>query len=134
MTILRWNDPDPAHIPLLREGGITVVLAEAPSDAFAGECVKAGIQVNRPGDLPLVDLAGITAAGAQDRVALGGGLWPGVRRPPNVAGRGDETASASVEPWVDSNGYWIAYLRALYPRRAALLACKLPESDRVVPF
>ena len=48
------------------------------------------------------------------------GLWPGIRRPPTVEGRGDETASASVEPWVDANGYQRGYLRALYPDKPAV--------------
>ena len=51
-----------------------------------------------------------------------------------MAGRGDETASATREPWVDANGYWIGYLRALYPHRPAVLGY-LPElGDRGVPF
>ena len=62
------------------------------------------------------------------------GLWPN-RRPPAVAGRGDETASASREPWVDANGYQAGYLRAIYPNRPPVLAY-LPDKleDRVVPY
>ena len=70
-------------------------------------------------------------------VALGEleGLWPGIRRPPAVAGRGDETASASREPWVDANAYQAGYLRALYPNRPPVLAY-LPDKlgDRSVPY
>jgi hypothetical protein len=63
------------------------------------------------------------------------GLWPGIRKPPAVAGRGDETASASREPWVDANGYQAGYLRAIYPDRPPVLAY-LPDKlgDRVVPY
>ena len=63
------------------------------------------------------------------------GLWPGIRRPPTVAGRGDETASASREPWVDANGYQVGYLRALYSDRPPVLGY-LPDNlgDRVVPY
>lgn len=63
------------------------------------------------------------------------GLWPGIRRPPSVDGRGDETASASREPWVDANGYQAGYLRALYPDRPAVLGY-LPDKlgDRNAPF
>src|SRR5687767_50061 len=63
------------------------------------------------------------------------GLWPGIRKPPAVAGRGDETASASREPWVDANGYQAGYLRALYPNRPPVLAY-LPDKlgDRSVPY
>ncbi len=67
------------------------------------------------------------------------GLWPGIRHPPSVKGRGDEVTSASREPWVDANGYLAAWLRALHPDRAPLLGY-LPdraaglEPDRAVPF
>jgi hypothetical protein len=63
------------------------------------------------------------------------GLWPGIRKPPTVPGRGDETASASREPWVDANGYQAGYLRAVYPNRPPVLAY-LPDKldDRVVPY
>ena len=67
-------------------------------------------------------------------VALAEGSWPGVAREPNVPGRGDETASASREPWVEFNGYWAAYLRALYPNRPALLGYKAPPEEQMVPF
>lgn len=63
------------------------------------------------------------------------GIWPGIRRPPSIEGRGDETASASREPWVDANGYQAAYLRALYPDKPAILA-HVPDKlgDRSVPY
>jgi hypothetical protein len=63
------------------------------------------------------------------------GLWPGIRKPPTVPGRGDETASASREPWVDANGYQAGYLHAVYPNRPPVLAY-LPDKlgDRVVPY
>src|SRR6266540_6835324 len=54
-------------------------------------------------------------------VAWKEGTWPGVTRGPNVPGRGDETASASREPWVDANGYRIGWLKALYPNKPAVL-------------
>ena len=52
-----------------------------------------------------------------------------------MPGRGDETASASREPWVDANGYQAGYLRAIYPNRPPVLAY-LPDKleDRVVPY
>jgi hypothetical protein len=79
---------------------------------------------------------GITPIAESDvSIAHPTGLWPGIRKPPNVAGRGDETASASREPWVDSNGYMAGYLHALYPDRPAVLGYK-PDNlgDRAVPF
>jgi len=62
------------------------------------------------------------------------GLWPGIRRPPTVPGRGDETASASREPWVDANGYQVGYLRALHPDKPPVLAYLDKLGDRVAPY
>jgi len=97
------------------------------------------IVIRQGGQIP--QQAGIAPIPESDIGALGldefakTGLWPGIRRPPTVPGRGDETASASREPWVDANGYKVGYLRALHPSRPAVLAYR-PEDlgDRVVPF
>lgn len=92
-------------------------------------------------DDQLPQLPGVTPVSDADTQSLGlsdfakSGLWPGIRRPPTTPGRGDETASASREPWVDANGYQVGYLRALYPDRPPVLA-HLPDKlgDRAVPF
>jgi hypothetical protein len=60
-------------------------------------------------------------------------LWPGISSPPVVEGRGDETASASRDPWIDANGFWVGYLRALYPGRPAVLGYLPNLGDRGVP-
>ena len=87
--------------------------------------------------LPLLKEAGITPVPSSelgDRV-LKEGMWPGVARPPSVPGRGDETASASREPWVDSNGYWIRCARTLHTDRPAVLGYTAADlGDRGVPF
>lgn len=70
----------------------------------------------------------------EEKISSREGLWPGVRKGPNVEGRGDETASASVEPWVDANGYLAACLLALAPGRVPLLGYKADLGDRVVPY
>jgi hypothetical protein len=87
------------------------------------------------GDLPAPAENIIPIPEPEANAANTGGLWPGIRKPPNVDGRGDETASASREPWIDSNGYMVGYLRALYPDRPAVLGY-LPDKlgDRAVPF
>ncbi|HYI92765.1 MAG TPA: hypothetical protein VEX68_04420 [Bryobacteraceae bacterium] len=95
------------------------------------------IVIREDSKLPRLDgIAPISEAELKS-VAVGEleGLWPGIRRPPTVDGRGDETASASREPWVDANGYQAGYLRALYPNRAPVLAY-LPDKlgDRSVPY
>lgn len=62
------------------------------------------------------------------------GLWPGVTREPTAAGRGDESASASREPWVDANGYLVQHHRAT-GSGPVVLAYDPPKSgERVLPF
>jgi len=62
------------------------------------------------------------------------GQWPGVRSTPSQqGGAGAEVSSASREPWLDANSYWVAYLRALYPGRAALLGYRPDEAAGVKP-
>jgi hypothetical protein len=93
-----------------------------------------------PSDVALLEHAGFPAISEAEIASLkladhGGGLWPGVTRPAAVKGRGDETASASREPWVDSNGYKVGWLRALYPDKPAVLHYKPDKlGDRVVPY
>jgi len=133
--ILRWQDPDPAHVFLFKSAGISAVLPSNVTTRFAEACSAAGIATLSASDLPFLPLSDLGAAQPGKPVAMATGLWPGIRRPPSVAGRGDETASASREPWVDSNGYLIGYLRALYPNRPPVLGY-LPDQlgDRSVPF
>lgn len=131
--VLRWDAPDAAHVPLLQEAGISAVLPGAPNDGFAKACSAAGISVLQADALQFVKTDQLPSSKGSN-VVLTEGLWPGIARPANTPGRGDEVASASREPWVDSNGYWIRYLRAMYPDRPAVLGY-LPElGDRGVPF
>lgn len=132
--ILRWDQPDPAHIPLLKQAGITAVLTPMGGTAFSEACAGAGMTTIVHEDLQFVKADDLKGFGTRKNVVLTNGIWPGIRRPPTVDGRGDETASASREPWVDSNGYWIRYLRTLYPERPAVLGYVPELGDRAVPF
>ena len=134
-VVLRWDAPEPAHIPLFRQAGVTAVLAPAVDSASAQACKAAGVAVVDPSAVQLLAVDALRSAKPGVSVALTDGLWPGITRPPSVADRGDETASASVEPWIDANGFWIGYLRALYPNRAAVLGYTAGNlGDRSVPF
>jgi hypothetical protein len=123
-TVIRWTEPDPSHVELLKRAGIEGVILTSPNVTFEQACSAAGIA---------------TASESELRDAVKGGLWPGIRSGPNVKGRGDETASASREPWVDANGWLVAYHRALQPSRTPVLAY-VPdkaaglEPTRSVPF
>ena len=112
-TIMRWNDPDPKYAELLREGGITAVLA-APNEAFQNACAQAGIKQVAQNAVQFLEVEGIGRAPARALVAWKNGLWPGIRS----AG---DTAGPTRTPWVDSNAFRVGCLRALYPRRPAVL-------------
>jgi hypothetical protein len=62
------------------------------------------------------------------------GLWPGVRNPANRGRTPDDVASASAEPWVDANGWRIAYEQAVRPGQTPVLAYPANLGDRMVPF
>lgn len=140
--LLRWADGAPAHIPMLKQAGIqTLVVPASGNGEFKEACDKAGIATMPQEELKTFPLSQLPAPGAASPgyVALSTGTWPGIGRGA-AAGRDDEASQASREPWVDSNGYWIAYLRALYPEvPAALLAYQAGPGagltpDRAVPF
>ena len=129
--VLRWDNPEPAHVALFKQAGITAVLPSTTEASFSA----AGISTLAPSEIQFLQQSELGTAKPGVNVALTNGLWPGIGKPAAVSGRGDETASASIEPWVDSNGYWIGYLRALYPSRPPVLGY-LPDKlgDRAVPF
>jgi len=121
--LVRWPEGEPAHAELLHDAGIEFVVEDSPPPAFAEALGKAGIGVVSPSALGSV---------------VKDGLWPGISREPNVEGRGDETASASREPWVNANGYEVQVERALSGKPPLL--GYLPNDkaglspERVVPF
>lgn len=115
--VVRWPDPDPSHLPLLRKVGIEAALLDKPAAAFEHAASGVGI---------------IVAAATEAGQAIRGGLWPGVRDQPRRE-RDDEVASASREPWVDQNGHLYAMERALKPGTVPV-GGTLPPADRMVPF
>jgi hypothetical protein len=137
--ILRWAEGVPAHLPLLQQAGIQTLVIPAADPVFQEACYKAGIDTLPQDGLKTFPLSQLPAqTPSAGYAALSTGLWPGIGRGA-AAGRDDEASQASREPWVDSNGYWIAYLRALYPQVPALLAYQAGSSagltpDRAVPF
>ena len=138
--ILRWPDPQPAHVSVLKRAGIQAVLLRQPNADFSQACRNAGIDTAPEASMKTVKLNQLPIQDPGSYVALSTGLWPGVSRgaaKPNSPD--DETASASSEPWVDANAYWIPYLRALYPTSAPVLAYEANEAaglrdGRVVAF
>jgi hypothetical protein len=66
------------------------------------------------------------------------GLWPGISRGPSVEGGDPAVAGASIQPWVDANGFRVGWLKALHPDRPAVLGYQADEKaglkpDRMVP-
>ncbi|HEY3739420.1 MAG TPA: hypothetical protein VGL53_06235 [Bryobacteraceae bacterium] len=132
--IIRWPDPQPSHIPILKQAGIQAAILPKADPEFS----KAGIATLTEDALKVFSLSQMPADPGT-YAALSTGLWPGIRREPSRAGRDVEVVSASREPWVDSNAYLIAYLRALYPKAAPVLAYEANEAagiteGRIVPF
>lgn len=137
--MIRWDDVDPGYAPLLKEGGATAVLLPRPDEPFSRACHQAGLEPVLPDQLQFLDLHEIDRAPPSPPTVLKAGMWPGISRGPNVEGWGEGVASASRQPWVDANGFWIGYLRALYPKRAPILGYLPDENaglkpDRLVPF
>ena len=131
--IIRWPDPQPSHITLLKQAGIQAVVLAKPEPAFA-----AAFATVPEADLRAFPLNQLPA-NPGPYAALSSGLWPGISREPSISGPNVETVSASREPWVDSNAYSISYLRALYPKSAPVLAYEANPAaglgaGRIVPF
>jgi len=89
---------------------------------------------------PLVREAGIrqVVAGELKGLVHEQGLWPGISREPAEKGGDAAVAGASHQPWVDANGFWAGWLKALHPGRPALLGYQADEKaglkpDRIVP-
>ncbi len=110
--MVRWKGGVAAHLPLLQALRPDVVVSESALPEFE----KAGLKV--------------VASAALGRVVIDG-LWPGIRRGPSRRGREVEVASASSEPWVDANGYLVAYHRALDPKTPVVLAYEANEKAGV---
>lgn len=132
--LARWNDPEPRHVGILRQAGIDVVVLNSPAPQFSADCAAAGIQTLAAAQIEFLRLKDLGAAQPGKPVALLEGSWPGIARDPGVAGRGDETASASREPWIEINCHWISWLRALFPERPAILGYGAPPRDHMTAF
>lgn len=124
--VARWPEPEAAHLPLLKRAGIEAILVPgAPAAGFAGEAKLAGIEV-----APESALTG----------AVTRGLWPGIRRPGQQrTWANDLFASASLEPWIDSNLYLTPLERALTSKPSPVIAYQAgPEAgltaERPAPF
>jgi hypothetical protein len=112
--MVRWKDGAAGHIPLLQTLGPDLVVSEKPVAEFE----KAGLKV-----VPSAALGRVVSEG----------LWPGIRRGPSRRGREVEVASASSEPWVDANGYLVAYHRALDAKTPVVLGYEANEKAGVKP-
>jgi len=118
--VLRWEDRDPALAPVLRQGGVDVVLASAPDPAFTVAAKAVGLRVAKLSELTIGDLTEFKKASGA--AALSEGLWPGVASGFRAFDEEAEIASPSRQPWVDANGFRIDSLRALCPGKMPALA------------
>jgi hypothetical protein len=133
-VVLRWDAPDPKHIPLIKESGATAVLTPSREEGFERACVDAGLRSASAAEFRFSSLSDIDREQAGTQPVLAEGAWPGVTRDGDVV-----IATATQKPWINANGYYVRYLRALYPGRPAVLGY-LPDeraglkAGRQVPF
>ncbi|MFN7993513.1 MAG: hypothetical protein U0Q18_07925 [Bryobacteraceae bacterium] len=132
--VIRWDAPDPKHASMLHEAAINRVLISQPNEPFQKACLAVGIEACPENEVQFLSLKDLPSAVPGKPVALTEGEWPGVSRGPNASNADFDVASASTQPWVDSNGSWIGYLRALAPDRPPALGYRPNLKDRMVPF
>jgi hypothetical protein len=101
-VILRWDAPDPKHIPLIRESGATAVLTPSREESFERACVDAGLRCAAFADFRFSTLADLDREPAGAPVILTEGSWPGVSRDGD-----DVIATATQKPWINANGYLV---------------------------
>jgi hypothetical protein len=117
--IVRWRDGKPSDIALLKSIKADEVWLEPAQPDFAAACAKAGIRT----------------VAAPENVTKGG-LWPGIRSAGRRRNPDTDVASASNEPWIDTNLYLVACERATAPTKTPLLAYTRGEdaANKMVPF
>ena len=116
--VLRWDAPQPQHLPLFQMAGITVLWSSAWDRSFERACASAAIRVLGPQEVQLISPARLSEARGDAAVVVRDGVWTGATMPTHEP---PMTAGATARPWVNANGYRIGYLRALYPQRPPVL-------------
>jgi hypothetical protein len=136
--VFRGDGADAKLLARFREAGAAAVVFSSPGQEQLEACRKLSLEAQPESELQLLNWKEIGGAKPGLPVVLAEGLWPGVARA-GVRDRNEEVASASRQPWIDANGYWIGCLRAVAPGRPAVLGY-LPDEkaglarDRVVPY
>ncbi len=116
--VFRWPQPQASHLNLWKQVGVDVILLDQPNSEITPAAVEQGINVHLSSELPVL--------------LATEGLWPGIRRPAS-AGRDIEVASASREPWIDSNLYLAPFQRALARGEMPLLAYRADAKAGIQP-
>jgi hypothetical protein len=136
--IFRGDGADAKLLARFREAGAAAAVFSSPGQEQLEACRKLSLEALAESELQFLSWKEIGGAKPGPPVVLAEGLWPGVARA-GVRDRNEEVASASRQPWVDANGYWVGCLRAVAPQRPAVIGY-LPDEkaglarDRVVPF
>ena len=125
-TLVRWKDTDPKFVSLLKEAGITAVVAP-PAEPFHKACAEARIEVIPEADLQVLSLDDGAKAKADRPVVFKAGLWPGVQRPD------PQSAGATHSLWMDQNCWLVNFLRARYPKTGAVLGYAPDQDGGVKP-
>jgi len=153
-----WPDATAASVELLKQAGVQAVITNVTSAARADAGVLMLAEVEADGaavaNAKALGFAGVAVNAGADEAALRkllkaeagyvaivylkpeqigwdvspalavlrSGTWPG------VAPRDATVASASEGIWLDANSSLVAYLRAMYPKRPAVLGYR-PDAD-----
>jgi hypothetical protein len=114
----RWREGKSTDVALLKAINVDQVLLETPQPEFAAACKTAGI------------------ATLSSLETVKGGIWPGIRNAGRRRNPNTDVASASNEPWIDTNLYLVACQRAMDPGKPALLGYTqgTDATSRLIPF
>ncbi len=137
-VLLRWEGLDPELAGTLKEGGVTALLVPGNEPAVSEACRQAGLKTATPEELPSLSPEEMDKSPSRP-AALRAGQWPGLTRHSAPVNPDEDVASASHQPWIDANSFWIADLRAMYPQRTAVLGYQPNEEaglkpGRIVPY
>jgi hypothetical protein len=136
--VFRGDGADTRLLARFRETGASAAVFSTPGREQEEACRKLGIEPLAAAGIQFLSWQDAGRAKPGTPVVLAEGSWPGIARS-GARGRDDEVSSASRQPWLDSDSFWVGCLRAVAPARPAVLGY-LPDEkaglskDRVVPF
>ena len=136
--VFRGDGADTRLLAKFREAGASAVVFSTPGQVQEEACRKLGMQLLSADSMQFLSWSELGRVKPGNPVVLAEGSVPGIARA-GTRGADGEVSSASRQPWVDADSFWIGCLRAVAKDRPAVLGY-LPDEkaglakDRVVPF